>query len=72
LKKRNSKVTFFWVLVPCILGGRCQRFGKHTVSIFRAEVAMLGSGRIYIGLKEWKAGGMGKSERRNERKKFSG
>jgi hypothetical protein len=28
---------------------------KHTVSIFRAEVAMLGSGRIYTGLEEGKA-----------------
>jgi hypothetical protein len=28
---------------------------KHTVSIVRAEVGMLGSGRIYIGLKEGKS-----------------
>jgi hypothetical protein len=30
---------------------------KHTVSIFRAEVAMLGSGAIYIGMEEEKAEG---------------
>jgi hypothetical protein len=28
---------------------------EHSVSIFRAEVAMLGSGEIYIGLEEGKA-----------------
>jgi hypothetical protein len=28
---------FFWVLAPCRLIGRCQLFGEHTVSIFRAE-----------------------------------
>jgi hypothetical protein len=28
---------FFWVLAPCKLAGRCQRFGEHIVSIFRAE-----------------------------------
>jgi hypothetical protein len=32
---------------------------KHTVSIFRAEVAMLGSGGIYIGLEEGKNEGVG-------------
>jgi hypothetical protein len=32
---------------------------KHTVSIFRAEVAMLGSTGIYIGLEEGKAEGLG-------------
>jgi hypothetical protein len=26
---------------------------KHTVSIFRAEVAMLGSGEIYVGREDW-------------------
>jgi hypothetical protein len=30
---------------------------KHTVSIFRTEVAMLRSGGIYIGLEEGEAGG---------------
>jgi hypothetical protein len=28
---------FFWVLAPCRLVGRCQRFGEHTVSIFIPE-----------------------------------
>jgi hypothetical protein len=32
---------------------------KYTVSIFRAEVAMLGSGGIYIGLEEGDAEGVG-------------
>jgi hypothetical protein len=32
---------------------------KHTVSILRAEVAMLGSGGIYIGLEKGKAEGVG-------------
>jgi hypothetical protein len=32
---------------------------KHTVSIFRAAVAMLGSGGFYIGLEEGKAGEVG-------------
>jgi hypothetical protein len=40
---------------------------KHTVSIFRAEVVMLGSGGIYVGLKEGKAEGVGQSQTRNER-----
>jgi hypothetical protein len=35
---------FLWILAPCRLLGTRQRFGEHTVSIFRAEVAMLGSG----------------------------
>jgi hypothetical protein len=39
---------------------------KYTASIFRAEVAMLGSGGIYIGLEEGKAEGVGQSEMRNE------
>jgi hypothetical protein len=34
---------------------------KHTISIFRAEMAMLGSGGIYIGLEEGKAKGVGHS-----------
>jgi hypothetical protein len=32
---------------------------KHTLSIFRGEVAMLGSGGIYIGLEEGKVERMG-------------
>jgi hypothetical protein len=39
---------------------------KHTVSIFRAEVAMLGNGGIYIGLEEGKAVGVDQSGTRNE------
>jgi hypothetical protein len=39
---------------------------QHTISIFRAEAAMLGSGGIYIGMDEWKAEGVGQSEMRNE------
>jgi hypothetical protein len=31
---------------------------KHTVSIFRAEVVMLGNGKIYIGLEKGKAKGV--------------
>jgi hypothetical protein len=43
---------------------------KHTVSIFRAEAALLGSGGTYIGLEEGKAEGVGQSGTRNERGKF--
>jgi hypothetical protein len=32
---------------------------KHTVSIFRAKVVILGSGGIYIGSEEGKAEGVG-------------
>jgi hypothetical protein len=39
---------------------------KHTVSIFRAEVEMLGSGGIYVGLEEGKSEGVGQSGTRNE------
>jgi hypothetical protein len=42
---------------------------KHTVSIFRTEVAMLGSGGIYIGLEEGKAEGVGQSGMRSEGEK---
>jgi hypothetical protein len=45
---------FFWVLAPCRLVGSAYVSEKHTVSIFRAEVAMLGSGWMYIGLEEGK------------------
>jgi hypothetical protein len=45
---------------------------KHAASIFRAEVAMLGSGGIYVRLEEVKAEGEGQSEMRNEREKILG
>lgn len=46
----------FWLSAPCILVIRCQCFGrKHTVSFFRAEVAMLGRRGIYKGLEKVKA-----------------
>jgi hypothetical protein len=45
----------FWVLMPCRLLCRCQSFGEHTVSIFRAEVAILGSVRNYTELEKGKA-----------------
>jgi hypothetical protein len=38
---------------------------KHTVSVFRAEVAMLRSGGIYIDSEEGKAEGVGQSGMRN-------
>jgi hypothetical protein len=41
-----------------------------TVSFFRAQVAMLGSIGIYIGLEEGKAGGVGQSGTRNEGEKL--
>jgi hypothetical protein len=50
---------FFWILTPCRLAGGQQRFEKNTLSIFRAEVVMLGSGGIYIGSEEGKARGKG-------------
>jgi uncharacterized protein YodC (DUF2158 family) len=43
-----------------------------TVSIFTAEVVMLESGGIYMGLEEGKAEGMGQSRARNEREKDPG
>jgi hypothetical protein len=49
----------FWVVTPCRQVGRYKRFGKHTASIFRVEVAMLGSGDIYTGSEEAQAGGGG-------------
>jgi hypothetical protein len=39
---------------------------KDIVSIIRAEVGMLGSGDIYIGLEEGKAEEVGQSGMRNE------
>jgi hypothetical protein len=45
---------------------------KHTVSIFRAEVAMLGSGRIYIVLEEGNAERVGQSGKRDEGEKVPG
>jgi hypothetical protein len=38
----------------------------HPVSIFKAEVAMLGSGWVYIESEEGKTGGVGQSGTRNE------
>jgi hypothetical protein len=35
-----------WILAPCGFLGRWQRFGETVVSIFRAEVTMLGSGGL--------------------------
>jgi hypothetical protein len=45
---------------------------KHTVSIFRTEVAKLGSGGIYIGKEKRKAEGVSQSETRNEGEKVPG
>jgi hypothetical protein len=45
---------FFWVSVPCRLVTGWQHI-KHNVSMLRVEMAMLGSGGIYIGLEEGKA-----------------
>jgi hypothetical protein len=42
-------MAFFWFLEQCRLVGRWQSF-EATVSIFRAELAMLGSSGIYTGL----------------------
>jgi hypothetical protein len=34
----TSRTTLlFWAVTPCTLVGGYQRFGKHTVSVFRAE-----------------------------------
>jgi hypothetical protein len=52
------RTLFFWVLTPCRTVGRCQSFRKLTVSIFRTKVAKLGSGEIYIVVKESKAEGV--------------
>jgi hypothetical protein len=41
---------------------------KHIISIFRAEVAMLGRKGIYIGSEEGKAEKIGLSEARNKGK----
>jgi hypothetical protein len=57
----------FLVLALCRLTDRCQRFGKkHTVSIFRNELVVLESGRIFIGSEERNAERQGQSETRNE------
>jgi hypothetical protein len=39
---------FFWVVTPCRLLVDTNVSEKHIVSIFRVEVAMMGSGEIYI------------------------
>jgi hypothetical protein len=49
----------FWVLAPYRLVGKANVSKKYSVTIFRAEVAMLGSGGIYVGLEEGKAEGVG-------------
>jgi hypothetical protein len=54
--------------VLCRLG-RCQHFSK-TYSNFRAEVAMLGRGGIYVGLEEGNSDGEGQSGMRNEAQKL--
>jgi hypothetical protein len=54
---------FFWVLAPCGLVGRCQRFGEMYYLIFRAEVTMLGNQRDYMGWKEGKSERIGQSGR---------
>jgi hypothetical protein len=41
---------FFWVVTPCRLVGRYQRFGEHTLSIFRAVVGKrLITNQLYNG-----------------------
>jgi hypothetical protein len=56
----------FWLLAPCRLVSRCQRLEKHAVSILMAEMEVLGSGGICIGLEEGKAEGLDQSGTRNE------
>jgi hypothetical protein len=56
---------FFWVLAQVYTNVS----EKHTVSIFRTEVARLGSGGIYIKLEEDNSEGAGQSGTRNERAK---
>jgi hypothetical protein len=47
MQRYKILMLFFWFLAPCRLVRRCQRFGKkRTVSIFGAEVAMLGSPEV--------------------------
>jgi hypothetical protein len=48
---------FFWILTSCRLVGRYQRFGETQCIHFRAEVAGLTTGGIYMGLEEGKAEG---------------
>jgi hypothetical protein len=38
--KLHNEDDDFWVLAPCRLVDRCQRFGEKYISIFRAEVKM--------------------------------
>jgi hypothetical protein len=52
---------FFWVMRPCrLVGGYLQ---KHSVSIFRAEVAVLGSGKFIQGQKKGRLGEMAPSRK---------
>lgn len=48
LKAVRMKIILFLVSVPCRLVGKYQHF-PETVSIFRAEVAIIISGEIYMG-----------------------
>jgi hypothetical protein len=66
------RMMIFWVLAPYRLVGRCLLSEKQSVSIFRAELAMLRSGGIYIGAVEGKAEGVGQSGTRNEEEKVLG
>jgi hypothetical protein len=53
----------FWICVNSSVDSNASE--KHIVSIFRVEVAKLGSGGIYIGLEEGKAEGVGQSTTSN-------
>jgi hypothetical protein len=49
-------MSFSWVLTPCRLVGRYQRFGETYCLHIKAEVAMLENGGICIGSEEGNAG----------------
>jgi hypothetical protein len=55
LKPPNQFISGFWSRVDSSVGANVSE--KHTVSIFRAEAAMLESGGIYTGLEKGKAEG---------------
>jgi hypothetical protein len=59
-------MTILWVLAPRRLAGRCQHFGETYSLHLKAEVAVLRTGRIYLGLEGGKAEGVGQSGIRNE------
>jgi hypothetical protein len=46
--RKNITMLLFWVLTPCRLVVDTNVSEKHTVSIFRVEVAVLGSGGIFL------------------------